>query len=485
MKLLRYCRIFFVLFFSATTYSQSIIDIIDQTEKATFELQTYNSAKLITGTASGFFLSNDGLAITMGHIFENADSAVVTLRNGRKFQVRRIISVHPQSNMALIKVEQVRQKPFNYLLPSRQSFRKKEELLYFTHPLESEDGMTISPVNDLIYFPHIKRTGLIEGSYSINSAGAPAINRKGELCGVINVSSNGMHKVLYNTYLLNDTNWVNINVPIDKISSSQNKKELLSRYISQGILNICRLQYIEAAKGLSRHIKKYPNDDYAHNLRAYARYHYQNMVGYREDIKRSINLNPDGYLSYYFQSLFDFSDGNPKEAKINLELSLTRKNDFSPALTLLAMFNLESNGDVRTAYDWLSRAIKADSLYGQAYYERARLHLKHSDNQEATLEDINKAAYLDPDQPGIYSIRGTIHFSKQDFLPAIDDFDRAIEKDINDVHAWFNRGVAHYNIGLHQKACYDWDKAGRLGNYDAFKYISRYCKNVKRNVYKR
>jgi len=485
MSLKYYSILFVLLVTTKTTYSQSIVNIIDQTEKATFESRAYNSANLVTGTASGFFLSGDGLAITMGYIFEKADSAVITLRNGRSYQVKQIVSVHPKTNMALIKVEQTRQKPFNYLLPAKQSFKKKEELLYFTHPLESDDGMTISPVGDLINFPIIKRAGLIEGTYSTNSAGAPAINRKGELCGVINVSSNGQHKILYNTYLLNDTNWVNINVPVKTVSSHQDKRELLSPYISQSILNICQLQYIEAAKGLSRHIKRHPKDDLAYNLRAYARYHYQNIVGCREDIKRSIELKPDGYLSYYFQSLFDLGDKKTKEAKVNLELSLSRKIDFAPALTQLTLLNLESNGDVRQAYDWFTKAIDADSLNAQAYYERARLRLKHSDDQEATLADINKTIYLDPDQPGIYSIRGSIYFSKKDFLPAIDDFDQAIEHDVNDVHAWFNRGVAHYNIGLHQKACYDWDKAGKLGNYDAFKYISRYCKNVKRNVYKR
>lgn len=485
MESIKHYSIFLILLVSTTVSSQSITEVIDQTEKATFETRAYNSADLQTGMACGFFLSGDGLAITMGYIFEKADSAVITLRNGRTYQVKRIISIHPQSNLALIKVEQTRQKSFNYLLPSKQSFKQNEDLLYFTNQLESEDGMTISPVNDLISFPIIKRTGLINGSYFVNSAGAPAINRKGELCGVINVSTNGMHKILYNTYLLNDSNWVNINVPINEVSSNQNKRELLSPYISQSLLNICREQYIEAAKGLSKHLKTHLKDDYAYNLRAYARHYYQNIVGRREDIKRSIELKPNGYLAYYFQSIFDLEEKKPKEAKINLELSLTYKEDFAPAITQLAILNFSSNGDVRLAYDWFTRAIESDSLESKAYYERSRLRLRHSDDQEATLSDINKTIYLDPDKPGIYSIRGTIYFSNKDFLPAINDFDVAIQKDINDVHAWFNRGIAHYNIGLHQKACYDWDKAGKLGNYDAFKYISRYCKNVKRNVYNR
>lgn len=465
--------------------AQSIVDIINTTEKAVFEVRAYNSARLQTGTASGFFLSSDGIAITMGNIFEKADSAVVTLRSGKTFEIERIISIHPHSNMALVKVEQSRQKTYNFLIPAKQSFRQNEELLFFTHPLESEDGMTLAPVTDLVNFPFISRTGILVGAYGIRSAGAPAISNKGQLCGIINVSKNGMHKVLYNTYLLNDSNWININIPIKNYSSHQEKRVLLDPLLSQSLLNITSQQYIEAAKNLSKFIKQNPEDYMGHCLRAYARYNYQNLVGSREDLDICQQLNPQGFLQYYFKSLFDIAVDKDDEARINLELCLDGKVDFAPAISQLAKLNFEQNNDIRGAFDWYTAAIDADSLWAEAYYERARLRMKHSSDEEATLEDINKTIYLDPDLPGIYSIRGTIFFTKQDYLPAIRDFDMAIERDIKDVHAWFNRGVAHYNIGLHEKACYDWDKAGKLGNYEAFKYISRYCKNVKRNVYGR
>ncbi|MBK3516290.1 S1 family peptidase [Carboxylicivirga marina] len=485
MTLAKYILITVFSVFTLVGHSQSIVDIINTTEKAVFEARAYNSADLQTGMASGFFLSADGLAITMGYIFEKSDSAVITTRSGRTFEVEKVISIHPHSNLALIKVEQLRQKTFSFLMPAKQTFKQNEELLFFTHPLESDDGMTIGPVNDLSYFPYLSRTGLIDGSYFIHSAGAPAINNKGQLCGIVNTSRNGLHKLLYNTYLLNDTNWININLPVKKIAHYQHKRDKLNHSFSQSILNIVCEQYIEAAKSLSRYIKKHPEEDVAYCLRAYARYHYQNLVGSREDLKICQEINPDGFLQYFFKAIFDVAQDKDDEARVNLNVCLDKKVDFAPAISQLASLNFEQNKDVKTAFNWFTSAINSDSLLAEAYYERARLRMQHSSDEEATLEDINKTIYLDPDQPGIYSIRGTIYFSKQDYLPAIRDFDSAIEKDIKDVHAWFNRAIAHYNLGLHQKACYDWDQAGKLGNYEAYKYISRYCKNVKRNVYGR
>lgn len=464
---------------------QSIVDIINSTEKAVFEARAYSSNNLLTGKASGFFLSSNGLAVTMGYIFEHADSAVVTVRGGRTYQVNQVISIHPESNLALIKVEQNRQKSFNFLMPSKLSYKQNEELLFFTHEQETEDGMTLGSVMDLIHYPFISRTGIIEGNYKRYSAGAPAINRKGQLCGIVNVSRNGLHKILYNTYLLNDTNWINVNIPLEEGVHFQDKREHLDPLYSQSILNIVCDQHIEAAKNLSRYIKEHPESDIAYCLRAYARYHYQNFVGCREDLEICQDLNPNGFLQYYFKGLFKMAEEKNDEASINLELCLDHKADFGPAISQLAILDFARHKDVRTAFNWHSEAIKADSLLAPSFYERAKLRMQHSSDEEAALSDINKTIYLDPDLPGIYSIRGTIFFSKKDYLPAIQDFDKAIEKDIKDVHAWFNRGVAHYNIGLHKKACYDWDKAGRLGNFEAYRYISRYCKNVKRSVYNR
>ncbi|MCT4589253.1 MAG: trypsin-like peptidase domain-containing protein [Carboxylicivirga sp.] len=473
----------FLLFIPLFLHGQSIVDIINTTEKAVFEARAYGSNKLLAGKASGFFISADGLAITMGYIFEHADSAVVSIRSGKTFKVDKVVSFHPYTNIALIKVEQSRQKSFDFLLPAKQSYKQGEELLFFTHEQESEDGMTLAPVNDVVHFPYLSRTGIIEGSYGRYSAGAPAINSNGQLCGIVNVSKNGQHKILYNTYLLNDSNWVNI--PLSDAKDKKVNPGELSDLFSLSFLNVICDQHIEAAKSLSRYIRKHPESELAYCIRAYARYNYQNLVGCREDLKSCEEINPNGFLQYYFKGLFKLKENKIDEAGINFDLCLDRKPDFAPAISELAILNFAKYKDIKAAYRWHSEAINSDSLLAQSYYERSKLRMQHSSDQDATLDDINKTIYLDPDLSGSYSIRGTIYFSRKDYLLAIRDFDQAIEKDINDVHAWFNRGVSHYNIGLHEKACYDWDKAGKLGNFEAYKYISRYCKNVKRNVYGR
>jgi len=156
-------------------------------------------------------------------------------------------------------------------------------------------------------------------------------------------------------------------------------------------------------------------------------------------------------------------------------LTLRRKSDYIPAKVENARLEWKLNNKIQFAFNEFNDIIDADSTNGIAYYERARLSMQYSSNREMAFEDINKAVYLNPSLPGVFSLRGVMKLSNSDFLSAIDDFTKAIDYDPGDVHAYFNRGIAFFNIGMKKSACSDWQKAGELGNYTAFRYISRYC----------
>ncbi len=483
---MKYIIISFCLFLvggAVDVEAQNLMDIIDRTEKAVFESRSFDKDGNPLRSASGFFISPNGLAITMSSIFEHADSAEVVLRNGRDYRIERIISTHPYSNLALIKVEPNRQKKFNYLLPAKQSYRENEELLTFSHPDESEGGTTLAPVEYIKHFPYVSRTGVITESIGVKSNGAPAINYRGELAGIINGNPKKIKKIVYNSYLLNDTNWIDINIKVEQIRSSPEVRSLLSSKISQGIYELLVEDYIEAAREFSRHLKLVNDDAEGSCLRAYARYKYNNKVGSREDFNTCYQKDPNFYLQYYMKGIFELQENKKNDAQINFELCLDKQPNYAPAIVQLALLNLEKRNEVQEAYNRFTEALLHDSLEATAYYERSRLRFKYSDNMDGVMEDVNKTIYLDPALSGIYTIRGILRSLKKDMLGAIEDYDEAISKDPKDVHAYFNRGIANYNIGLQEEACEDWEKAGELGDYKAFKYISRFCKEVQKGIY--
>nr|WP_319400313.1 trypsin-like peptidase domain-containing protein [uncultured Carboxylicivirga sp.] len=474
-----------LLIFSVSSYSQNLMEIIEKSEKTVFESRSYNKEGETIETAAGFFISANGLAITKSSIFENADSANVQLRNGRNYNITRVISVHPYTNLALIKVEPSRSRQFNYLFPSKISFKENEDLLTITKPIESdeEEGSYLTPITQIKYFPFISRSGVINQSFTSNTNGAPAINYKGELVGIINTLPKKPEKVVFNSYLLNDSNWIDINLPIKNIKLNPDLSVLFSPEISRGICNLIVDNYIDAAREFSKQINLISTDVEARCMRAYARYKYNNKVGSRDDFSECNKIDPHFFLQYYLKGLIDLEENKKNEAQINFTLCLDNNPNFAPAIVQQAMIDLERRDNIQEAYNRCTEAIFHDSLDATAFYQRSRIRFKYSDNKQNILDDINQTIYLNPNSPGIFTLRGIMRADNQDILGAIEDYDRALEKDPEDVHAYVNRGIAKYNIGLKEEACQDWNKAGELGNYEVYKYISRYCKEVDKSIY--
>lgn len=461
------------------TQAQNLVEVIENSEKAVFESLCYDKDGKVIDRANGFFISPNGLAITMSSIFEKADSAAIKTYAGKNFRIDRIISIHPYTNLALIKVKPSRQKPFSYLLPSKTSYRQDEELLTFCIPEGNQERAKLGRIYKLQYFPFVSRTGIIEDHKGVYSSGSPAINYRGEFSGIINGLPQYTDKVVYNSYLLHDKNWIDVNLTIRNLGDRPEVSMLLSPEISNGIFHILGENYVEAARLLSNHIKVYDRDIEAICLRAYARYNYNNKAGSRDDFKKCIEIDPSFPLTYYFRGLFELEENEKDKARVDFALCLDKDSTYAPAISELAALDFEKYENIQDAYNRFSTAIFYDSLQSKAYYERSRLRFKYSDNTKGTLEDINKTIYLNPNVPGIYTLRGIMRSNAQDEHGAISDFNKAIQKDPNDVHAYFNRAISKYNLGLIKEACSDWNKAGELGNYDAYKYISRYCKNVK------
>lgn len=100
------------------------------------------------------------------------------------------------------------------------------------------------------------------------------------------------------------------------------------------------------------------------------------------------------------------------------------------------------------------------------------------------IEYFNLALEENPDTEDflIYSFRGNARSKMRLYGDAIDDFDKALDfqpDDIMDYSNWvknyFNRGVAKYYMQDMTGACKDWNKALELGFGPAHDYLLNYC----------
>ena len=471
LKLLKHIIFLVLLLSSADVAGQKMMQLIERSEKAVFEIKAYNKLGNATDTASGFFISADGMAYTKASIFYNKDSVSLKTRNGKRYTIESIISVNPFADLALIKVKQKRQRDFIFFQPIREALVPAKDLLIMSHPAGKDKGISIDQIFKTGRFPFVNRYGLIFSFLGSASFGAPVINSYGFLTGIYCTYNNKNKNIVYSAQLLNDDNWININ----SSDLTHNRDAVLLPQLSMGITDLISGNPAKAARSFTKYMKSHSSSYDVYCLRALARYGYKNAPGAREDLAHAYSLNPHGFLLPYVKALHFLSLDKGKEALKYLSITLDRNPDYIPAKIEHARLEWKLNNRIKKAFNEFNDIIDTDSLEGQAYYERARLSMRYSSNSQGAYDDINRAIRLDPTLPGVFSLRGMIKLSSNNFLSAIEDFTKALDIDPNDVHAFFNRGIAYFNIGMKRSACQDWQKAGELGDFSAYRYISKYC----------
>lgn len=126
--------------------------------------------------------------------------------------------------------------------------------------------------------------------------------------------------------------------------------------------------------------------------------------------------------------------------------------------------------------------LTATGMY-ENYYNWGILKYQMGDWPSA-IDYFNQALKVNPDSDDflIYSFRGNARSKMRRYNDAIDDFDKALDLQPNDimeysnwVRNYFNRGVAKYYMEDMMGACKDWNKALELGFGPAHDYLMEYC----------
>ncbi len=138
---------------------------------------------VITGQGSGFFISDDGYAVTNNHVVEKAENVQVTTDDG-KTHTAKVIGTDPRTDLALIKVEG---GPFPYVKLAEKTPRIGDWVLAVGNPfglggtvtagIVSARGRDIgaSPYDDFIQ---------IDAPVNKGNSGGPTFDTEGNVIGV-------------------------------------------------------------------------------------------------------------------------------------------------------------------------------------------------------------------------------------------------------------------------------------------------------------
>lgn len=135
------------------------------------------------------------------------------------------------------------------------------------------------------------------------------------------------------------------------------------------------------------------------------------------------------------------------------------------------------NKDITGALSDYARVLQLSPSSEEAYYERGRIYNEQKKYLEA-IQDFTKAVALNPKNHRAYYLRGYTQFLTGKYREAVSDFNFSIELYSNSALAFWYRAEAKMKLGDVAGACEDWDKAYRLGYFEATTKINNHCRNM-------
>ncbi len=124
--------------------------------------------------------------------------------------------------------------------------------------------------------------------------------------------------------------------------------------------------------------------------------------------------------------------------------------------------------DVNTYLRYIEDDQEAIELCGN-------LNFKNENYIEA-LKYFNKNLSKDKSNAEYYKDRGKTYLKTRTYTYAINDFSMALDLSPMDGEAYFLKGIACFETGDREGACFNWTQAKRNGESGAVDYLHKYCK---------
>ncbi len=151
-------------------------------------IPTPPSTRVERGTGSGFIINADGLVLTNAHVVNQADTVIVTLKDGRNFK-GKVLGQDPLTDVAVVKI-QANNLPAVTVGNSEQ-LRPGEWAIAIGNPLGLDNTVTAGIISATgrssgdVGVPD-KRVGFIQTDAAINpgNSGGPLLNQQGQVIGM-------------------------------------------------------------------------------------------------------------------------------------------------------------------------------------------------------------------------------------------------------------------------------------------------------------
>src|SRR6266545_3200 len=201
------CAIVFLLSLIPKAHAQDLLpELVRRIKPSAVAIETFDARGEKLSRGSGFFIDSDRV-VTNRHVIDNAFRAEVHSYNGNVYQVKGVIAVDAEGDLALLRIDapagQVRP-----LLLDRTSPQEGESVVVIGNPFGLEGSVTNGIVSAVRDIPTFGRIIQITAPISPGSSGSPVVNMQGQVIGVATLQITGGQSV-------------NFAIPSERISQLQ------------------------------------------------------------------------------------------------------------------------------------------------------------------------------------------------------------------------------------------------------------------------
>jgi serine protease Do len=518
--------LFYILIFSITGFAQ-LPTVVAKTEKAVFQIETFNEFGLSPSRGTGFFIDKNGTGLTAWHVLENAKFAFIKDYTGKKYRIKKIIRTNLDADIVEFILD-TKQTNFPFIPFSPSIPPKGTNVFTIGNPEGFEGVVSTGVVSGLKTEDNIR---IIQTSTPISagSSGGPLMNMLGQAIGVMSYSySNGQnlnfaYSILERKNMKKDSitdlmSDVNGNFYMLNIKSKNDPKltlnsiELLDSmtvfnfsytnlsitkgddaYVYCNTKNRDETFFIQEKDSVSKHYIK--NSSLSETIEdastiklgqgiqfnlIFNRIKTLNCFDLKENMKGSdwsfqdITIPNKTYLT---SEMFDtYNKSQFLETRMKLrreefteanedidELRDSIKND--ELLEQLSAITSNSLGKFDKAIESINNLIKLNPTISDYYADLHTVYL-NLDSTSKALENINKAIQYNGEYAYHYYCRGELNFKLERWKEAISDYDNYLRLRRDEIASvYFSRGIAKAMIN-DGSACADMEKAKDLAESD-------------------
>lgn len=507
-------------------------------KKAVFSIVTYDKDNNIKATGNGFYIDNQGTALSDYSLFEGASRAVIINANGKQQPVEVILGANSMYDVVKFRTPvdkkqislKVASQPVKngeavYLMPystqkeavcQRGTVSFADSIgkhFYYTLQLKTNEKMVSCPVMNI----NGEVVAMIQKNSSPDSEDSYAIGTTyGEALEISALSFNdgalnriGIKKALPDTeeqaliYLLMSSEQLDkdayLSVLNDFISQYPNSHEGYIRRANQYMHGEDETKYPFASEDLKNAVDMATNKEEAKFQVAKTLYSYlvtlENKESYAEwtydkalnIIREAIQMNAQPlYIQLEGDILFakkDYAGAFVSYDKLNKSELVSSGTFYSAAKAKQLMEGSDLNEVIAlmdSAIVRLNKPYLSDAA--PYFFERAELYAQAKKYREAVMDYNTFYKAVNGDVNALfYYQREQAEMQCRMYQQALDDINKAVELSADDENLWAEKGVVHLRVNQLDEAIKAFEKAISLnGEYAAAYRMLGYCQSLKK-----